>query len=137
MSTGQVLLTLAAIVLLAYISLNIQQMYVQSVHNTVDSQYTSDALNFGRDLSERLQSYACNYDRLMNDFGGLEDVTDPASRPEHTTQAGEVFFATIHLSDENELIHGQNGRTAIIRVYEEEREDIVLKAENATAIVEL
>jgi hypothetical protein len=139
MSTGQVLLTLAAVVLLAYISLNIQRMYVQSVNNTIDSQYTSDALNFGRDLSDRIQSYAFNYDQLMNDFEGLDDVTDSNSRLEFTTQIGEIFFATVSISDETELIHEQTGRKATIRVYEyhEPSNEYRLQAEYVTAIAEM
>lgn len=139
MSTGQVLLTLAAIVLLSYISLNIQQMYVQSVGSTVDSQYTSDALNFGRDISERVQSFAFKYDQLMNEFGGLNDVTDPDSRIEFTSQVGESFFATVDISDEGELIHNQNGRTATIRVYiyNDSSDQYQLQAEYVTAITEL
>jgi hypothetical protein len=55
MSTGQIFLTLSSLVLLAIISLNIREMYVQSVNNTVDAQVTNDAINFGRDISEQLQ----------------------------------------------------------------------------------
>jgi hypothetical protein len=139
MSTGQVLLTLASIVLLSYITLNMQQMYVQATHSTVESQHTSDALNFGRDISDRIQSFAFNYDQLMTEFGGLDDITDPNSRLEFTSQVGEIFYATVEISDEMELIHNQTGRKAIIKVYEyrESSDEYRQQAEYVTAVTEM
>lgn len=137
MSTGQVFLTLASLVLLGYISLNIQRMYVSSVETTVDMQMTNDAVNFGRSLSEEVQSYSYKYGQLNAQLGGLDDETDPNSRRSDTSQVGEIFHATIELSNEIELDHGQNGRWATIRVYEELGDSLAFKAELVTAVANL
>lgn len=137
MSTGQVFLTLASLILLGYITLSIQQMYVSSVETTVDMQMTNDAVNFGRSLSEEVQSYAYKYDQLDAQLGGLDDETDPNSRRSDTSQIGEIFHATIELSNEIELDHGQNGRWATIRVYEEQEDALEFKAEMVTGVVNL
>lgn len=137
MSTGQVFLTLASLVLLGIISFNIQQMYLSSVETTVDMQMTNDAVNFGRDLSEEVQSYAFKYGQLDAQLGGLDDETDPSSRRSDTSQVGRIFHATIELSSEIELDHGQNGRWATIRVYEELEDSLEFKAELVTAVANL
>jgi hypothetical protein len=137
MSTGQVFLTLASLVLLGIISLNIHQMYVSSVETTVDMQMTSDAVNFGRDLSEEVQSYSYKYSQLDAQLGGLDDETDPGSRRSDTSQVGRIFHATIELSSEIELDLGQNGRWATIRVYEEQDDTLEFKAEFVTAVTNL
>lgn len=137
MSTGQVFLTLASLVLLGLISLNIQRMYVSSVETTVEMQMANDALNFGRSLSEEVQSYAYKYGQLDSQLGGLDDETDPSSRRSDTSQVGRVFHATIELSNEIELDHGQNGRWATIKVYEELDDSLQFQAELVTAVANL
>jgi len=140
MATGQTILTLASIVLLAIITMSIRQTYVQSVHNSVDAQYTSDAVNFGRTLSERLQSYSSDpnlYNELDNDFGAFNDETDPGARLEFISPAGETLYATIDLSAETNLLYDQTGRRAVIRIYEEENDSYRKKSEYVTIIVNL
>jgi hypothetical protein len=137
MSTGQIFLTLAAIVLLAVVSMNIRQMYVQSVGNTVDAQMTGDAINFGRDISEQLQSYSLRYDSLDAHFGDMDDATNPDKRISHTSTVGEQFYATVELSGEQTLAHGQTGRLATVRIFEQMPDSIRLKARYVTAITRL
>ena len=137
MSTGQVLLTLAALVLLGYISFNIHRMYVSSVESTVDSQMTNDAINFGRDLSEELQSYAYKYSQLTSDFGNMDDPYNPNQRRTDTSQVGEVFHATVELSNEVILEHGKTGRFATISVYQEFPDSMQKKVGFVTAITNL
>lgn len=137
MSTGQVFLTLGSLVLLGIIAFNIQQMYVSSVETTVDMQMTSDAVNFGRDLSEEIQSYMYKYGQLVAHFGDMDDANDPSKRRSDTSQVGQVFHATVDLSDEMVLEHGQNGRIATIRVFEEVDDSIQFKAEFATSVLDM
>ena len=137
MSTGQIFLTLASLVLLGIIAMNIQQMYVQSVNRTVDNQMTNDAINFGRDISEELQSYSFRYDSLDAHFGDLDDETDPDRRLSHVSTVGEQFYATVDLSNEQTLAHGQTGRMATIRVFEEMTDSLQLKARYVTAVARL
>lgn len=137
MSTGQVLLTLASLVLLGLISLNIHRMYVSSVETTVDMQMTSDAVNLGRDISEEIQSYAYKYSQLDAQFGDFDDVNDPNKRRSDTSQVGEIFHATIELSPEKILEHNQVGRVATIVVYEELNDSLQMKAKFVTAITNL
>ncbi len=116
-------MALAAIVLLSIVTMGIRQMYVQSVTTTVDSQNTSDALNFGRDLSEEIHTYAFRYNELDGVYGSVNDVTNANTRIEFTSQVGTTFYATIELFTEQELKQGQYGRMVTIRIFEEERED--------------
>jgi len=137
MSTGQVFVTFASLVLVGYIALNIQRMYVSSVEETVDTQMTHDAVNFGRDLSEEVQSYAYKYGQIVDAFGDMDDITDPNERISDTSQVGRIFHATVELSNEQVLEHGQSGRTATIRVYEEVDNSLNFKAELVTAVTNL
>lgn len=137
MSTGQVFLTLASLILLGYIALNIQRMYVSSVETTVEMQMSSDAINFGRDLSEEVQSYMYKYSQLDTQFGNLDDVTDPSKRRSDTSQVGEIFHATVELSGEEVLEHGHSGRLATIRVFEEIDDTLQFKVEFVTSVVNL
>lgn len=137
MSTGQILLTLASFVLLAYITMNINHMYIQFVDQSVDSQLTSDAINFGRDLSEELQSYAFKYALLEDDFGSKDDVEDPNKRIAYAPQVGQAFYATVDLTSEMVLELGESGRKATIHVYELVNQEYVEKAEFVTTISNL
>ncbi len=140
MATGQTLLTLASIVLLAFITMSIRSIYVQSVNNSIDTLYTTEALNFGRTLSERIQSYSSNpamYNELDNDFGDFNDVNDAGSRIEFLTPSGHTLYATVELSGETNVLYGQNGRFATIRVFEEVNDNFTLKSEYVTAVINL
>lgn len=137
MSTGQVFLTLGSLVLLGIIVLNIHRMYASSVETTVDMQMTADAVNLGRDLSEEVQSYMYNYGQLDARFGNLDDPMDPNGRRTDTSQVGQIFHATVALSNEMVLEHGQNGRLATIRVFEEVDDTLQFKAEFVTSVVNL
>lgn len=138
MATGQTLLTLAAIVLLSIITMSIRQMHLQSVTTSIDSQVTNDALNFGRDLAEEIYSYSYRYDELDTRFGGYTDVSDPAKRITFNSQVDIIYHATIELSSEKELQYSQIGRTATIKIYQEEKTgDFKMIAEYVTAIISL
>lgn len=93
-------------------------MYVQSVETTIDTQEEADAINYGRDIVEDLQSYAYKYSQLVADYGNLDDVSDENSRLTRTSQVGKVYYSTVELSDEISILHGQSGRTASVKVYE-------------------
>ncbi len=110
-------------------------MFVQSAGERVEYQSTSNALSIGWNLAEEIQSYAFNYDQLDQDYGGLNDLNDSLGRLEVRSQMDELFYITIELSDEKELIHNQLGRTATIRVHRSS--DLSLKSEYVTAVVPL
>lgn len=93
-------------------------MHVQSVEATIDTQEDSDAINYGRDIIEDLQSYAYKYGQLVTDYGDLDDVSDESRRLTRTSQIGKVYYSTVELSDEKSILHGQTGRTASVKVYE-------------------
>jgi len=135
MATGQTIITIGAVILFALIAMNVQQMFVESAGNRVEYQSTSNALSIGWNLAEEIQSYAFNYDQLDQVYGGLNDLNDSLGRLEVRSQMDELFYITIDLSDEMELIHDQVGRTATIRVHRSS--DLTLKSEYVTAVVPL
>lgn len=135
MATGQTIITIGAVILFSIIALNVQQIYVESVGSRVEYQSTGNALSIGWDLAEELQSYTFNYNQLDQDYGGLNDLSDPLGRLEVLSQMDELFYVTVELSNEKELIHNQFGRTATIRVYRSS--DLALQAQYVTAVVPL
>lgn len=135
MATGQTIITIGAIILFAIMSMNVQQIYVESVRSRVEYQSTSDAISIGRNIAEEIQSYVFRYGDLDQDFGGLNDLNSPLGRLERRSQMDELFYVTIELSNEKVMIHHQTGRTATIRVHRSS--DLSLKSEYVTAIVPL
>lgn len=151
MSTGQTLLALASIVLLAIITMGIRSMYLQSVNNTVGAQHTSDALNFGHDLSERIHRHSgstLRYNVFLQEFGNceeliLEDEIDldgfsDNCKFDYNSVAGESFVGLVTISPEDEDFNLgvaiQTGRYVTIRIFREENEDYVFDAELKTIV---
>lgn len=137
MSTAQTFLAIGAIFLFSITSLNVNRISVKAVHNSIENQVTSDAVNFGRDMSDMVQSYAFQYDNLVATFGGLNDVTSPSHRMTKTTSMGHILHAVFDVSSEHQLRHGQTGRIVTIRVFLEDENDFVEKAEYVTSVVSL
>lgn len=135
MATGQTIITIGAVILFAFIAMNVQQIYVESAGNRVEYQSTSDALSIGWEVAEEIQSFAFKYDQLDAAYGGLNNVNDPMSRLELRSQIDELFYITIDLSVEKELIHNQVGRTATIKVHNSS--DLSLESEYITAVIPL
>ena len=159
MATGQTLLALASIVLLSIITMSIRSMYVQSVETTVESQEMADALNYGRDIAEELQSFAFGFDSMgdmdmrMNSMPGqyqssstvLNEKTSSANnlwiiKRQEETQIGRQYYASIELPTSMQTLtsHNQQGVIAIIRIFEEKEENEFHKiAEYSTAVLPL
>lgn len=135
MATGQTVLTIGALIIFGIIAMNVRSLYVQSIVNRVDDQTTSSAMSIGWTIAEEIQSYAFRYDSLDAAFGGMDNLNSSLSRMEIRSQINELFYVTVDLSAEKELIHEQFGRTAIIRVYRSN--DLALKTEYRTAVVSL
>ncbi len=146
MGTGQTLLALAAIVLLSIVTMSIRQMYVQSVNNTVDSQHTADALNFGRDISERIHTFSTRYIEFENEYGdcnadtfNLEDI-DNKCKFEMNSIAGEDYIGTLFVEAESDIDIGtaiQKGRVITIRIFSERDEVSTFRAEYKTILANL
>lgn len=157
MATGQTLLALASIVLLSIITMSIRSMYVQSVDTTVESQEMADALNYGRDLAEEIQSFAFGFDYIQNLELQMNNLSDQYSsnssvlnqkssvannlwvvKREQETQIGIQYYASIELPTSKQILkHGQLGVIAIIRIFEEENNEFKKIAEYSTAVLPL
>lgn len=151
MATGQTLLSLAAIVLLSIITMSIRQMYVQSVNNTVDAQYTSDALNFGRDLTERVHRRSgstLNYNSFIQEYNNCIEPENPEEidietysqncKINYNSIAGQTYVGLITISPNTEDfdmgVVVQTGRYVTIRVFKEENEEFLQDAEYRTIV---
>jgi hypothetical protein len=159
MATGQTLLALASIVLLSIITMSIRSMYVQSVETTVESQEMQDAINFGRDISEELQSFAFGFSDMgaiqsrMNSLSGqfqssntvLNEKTSSANslwivKREEESQIGRQYYASIEMPTSMQTLtsHNQQGVIATIRIFEEIEDNEFEKiAEYRTAVLPL
>lgn len=135
MGTGQTLLAIGAIIIFGIIGMNVRQLYMQSVINRVDDQSTSSAMSIGWNITEEIQSYSFQYNYLDAVYGGFDNINDSLGRMEVRSQIDELFYVTVDLSPEKELIHEQTGRMATVRVYRSN--DLALKAEYRTAVVAL
>ena len=146
MGTGQTLLALAAIVLLSIITMSIRQMYVQSVNTTVDSQHTADALNFGRDISERIHTFSTRYFEFVDEFGDCNadtfdlDEVNQGCKFEMNSMAGEDYIATLFVEGESDIHIGtaiQTGRVITIRIFSERDDVSTFRAEYKTILANL
>ncbi|MAO63469.1 MAG: hypothetical protein CL666_00565 [Balneola sp.] len=101
MSTGQTFLTLGAIVLLSYTSLNVNRMYVSSVKDRVDIQRDIEVISYGQSLSELLYSYSPEavYPTLDNFYGDCEAVNNSCVDLVHETELGFTLYAIVTLQD--------------------------------------
>ena len=127
MSTGQVFLSLGALILLAIVSIGIQQLFVQSVQETVGSQKTADAVNYGRDISEEVYSFAFQYDdvdnlleRLNNEYPGHNT---PETGKKFRSQIGKLYSAVFEMEKKDNTVHNQTGVEVTVRVYEQLNDD--------------
>lgn len=136
MSSGQIFLTLGAISLLMYMSVNINRMYVSSVEKSVQIQQEMEVIDYGQSLSELMysQSDSANYSDVHIDYGNLDDVTDPNTRLSYKTQTDNILYATIDISDERTLMLDEKGRIATIKVYDEKDGDYIQKGQFSAAI---
>ena len=133
MSTGQVFLSLGALILLAIVSIGIQQLFVQSVQETVGSQKTADAVNYGRDLSEEVYSFAFNHKDISGSGGtvGLEPALrneydgyqTPETGKKFRSQIGKLYSATFDIETKTNVAHQQDGVEVRIRIYEQLNDD--------------
>ena len=139
MSTGQVFLSLGALILLAIVSIGIQQLFVQSVQETVGSQKTADAVNYGRDISEEVYSFAFSFNdiedleqALSNEYSGYQT---PENGKKFRSQIGKLYSAVFELDKKENTTHNQQGIEVTIRVYEQlQNEDYEFQAEYITFV---
>ncbi len=117
MSTGQSLLALGAVILLSYLALNVNRIYVASVSETTRFQHNLDAINYAQSLSDVVYAQAMNYAGIDSIFGALNNVNSPSSRLSMQTSMGDSLFATIVFGSEQAVTEGVNGRMATIRVF--------------------
>lgn len=101
MSTGQTFLTLGAIILLSYTSLNINRMYVSSVEDRLDIQKDIEVISYGQSLSELLYSYSPEaiYPTLDDFYGDCESVNNDCIDLIRETELGFTLYATVTLED--------------------------------------
>ena len=117
MSGSQALLSLGAVALFMYLSMNINRAYVNASSQTVDTQHRVEAVNYGVTLAQELYSQSFNYDSLDTYYGTLNDIEDPGQRKNYVTITGDSLVATVELSSEQVLLMGVNGRVATITVF--------------------
>ncbi len=118
---NQTLLTLGAVALFMYLSINIHRGYMNANRQVIDQQKGIEALNYSLSLSDELSAQSFNYDSLGVHYGNFNDPTNINKRMNHVTQLNDTLVATINLSAESNLIAGARGKIATIRVYSWEK----------------
>lgn len=114
---NQTFLSLGAVAIFMYLSVNIHKSYVQAARQTVGHQEEMDAINYGLTLSDELYSQSFNYDSLDTYYGNLDNLSNSSERKNFITPSNDTLAATIELSEEEEIILGATGRLATINVY--------------------
>ena len=137
MSTGQSLLALAAVVLLSFLALNVNRIYVASVTETTKFQKNLDAINYSQSLSDAVYAQAMNYARIDSIFGALNNINSSTGRVATRTSFGDSLFATIIFAAEQPVAEGADGRVATIRVYDREGGQFRQLVESTATLIEL
>lgn len=114
---NQTFLSLGAIAIFMFLSMNIHRGYTHATQQTVDSQQEVDAVNFGVSITDELYSQSFNYDSLETNYGHLDNVNDVSTRKNLVTASGDTLAATIELSTEQEIVVGATGRVATVTIY--------------------
>ncbi|RNC84526.1 MAG: hypothetical protein ED557_05985 [Balneola sp.] len=114
---SQAFLSLGAVTIFMFLSVNILRSYVNAAHQTVNSQQEIDAINFGISITDELYSQSFNYDSLETNYGNLNDIRFESTRKNYITTTQDTLAATISLSEEREILIGSHGRVATITIY--------------------
>jgi hypothetical protein len=117
MSSGQSLLSLGAVVLLSYMALNVNRVYVSSVGETSKYQQSLDAINFAQSLSDAIYAHSSNYDKIDQIYGAYNNINQKNSRLSIYTPLGDSLHATVTFSAAQPVADGVTGRIATIRIY--------------------
>lgn len=134
MSTGQTFLTLGAVSLLLYMSVNINRIYLSSVEQSLQIQRETEIISYGQSLSERMYAQSTNYEHLQSGYGHFNDVTSEEHRLQKITETGDTLFATIGLSKEKVLMLNEKGRIATITIFDKSEGKYVQKGQFSAAI---
>lgn len=114
---NQTFLSLGAIAIFMFLSMNIHKGYLIATQQTVDSQQEVDAVNFGVSITDELYSQSFNYDSLQANYGHLNSVNSASTRKNLITASDDTLAATIELSSEQEIVAGATGRVATVTIY--------------------
>ncbi|MBO6522428.1 MAG: hypothetical protein JJ971_01260 [Balneolaceae bacterium] len=114
---NQTFLSLGAIAIFMFLSMNIHKGYLVATQQTVDSQQEVDAVNFGVSITDELYSQSFNYDSLQANYGHLNDINYASTRKNLITASDDTLAATIELSSEQEIVAGATGRVATVTIY--------------------
>lgn len=137
MGTGQTFLTMGAIAIFMYMSMNINRSYIIARAQNVDHQIELDAVNYGLSVCEVMYSQAFNYSQLDTFYGNFNDVNNPSKRLDYVTVLGDSLSATISLSIEKEIIQGVDGREATITIYRWDDGQPIQVSEHLASIMSL
>ncbi len=132
---NQTFLSLGAIAIFMFLSMNIHRGYLNATKQTVDSQQEVDAVNFGVSITDELYSQSFNYDSLETNYGHLDNINDVSTRKNLVTASGDTLAATIELSTEQEIVVGATGRVATVTIYRIEKGEPKQLAQQNASIV--
>lgn len=118
MSSGQIILTMGAIVLFMITALNVNRSILHTTSVTVDQQARMNAVNYGQSLVELIYSHPGDFESFQITYGNYDDVNDPDRRLNHTTETDEELAATISIDSKTNLAHQISGIVATVTVYE-------------------
>ncbi len=117
MSSGEILLALAALVLLSINSINVNRSYVVSVKDAVEIQSETEAIQFGHYVAELMFNYSTTEHKSVFEGrygnGKCEELDHSCPQLELISTMGNTFKATI-LIDASDLAEN----LAVITVYE-------------------
>jgi hypothetical protein len=137
MSTGQSLLALGAVVLLSFLALNVNRIYVASVTETTQFQKSLDAINYSQSLSDAVYAQSMHYAGIDSIFGALNNVNSASSRVSTRTTMGDSLFATIVFASAQAVAEGVEGRIATIRVFERDNGQFRQLVESTATLINM
>ncbi|MDI6402857.1 hypothetical protein QLX67_12690 [Balneolaceae bacterium ANBcel3] len=141
MAYGQTILTIAAVILFSIHAMTAHRLYNMAVERSVETQELTEAIDFGRALNDRVQAYSLRYWTLMEPpeqggLYGLNDPSDPNGRLEFHGGSGQVFYATVEIGNQEELMFKQEGRMVTVRVFKPNGNNLDILTTYTTAVID-
>lgn len=137
MSTGQSLLALGAVVILSFLALNVNRVYVASATETIRFQQQLDAINYAQSLSDAVYAQSANYAGIDSTFGAFNNVNNASSRFAMRTAMGDSLYATIVFAAQSAVSEGVNGRIATIRVFDRQDGQFQQLVESTATLIDM
>lgn len=123
--------------ILSFLALNVNRVYVASATETTRFQRQLDAINYAQSLSDAVYAQSMNYAGIDSIFGAFNNVNNASSRLAMRTAIGDSLYATIVFAAQAAVSEGVNGRIATIRVFDRQDGQFQQLVESTATLIDM